>query len=227
LEYVALRNSEGKIGHSLHLPVLVALVFIFLPRNWHRAESDSEEALGTALVLRAAQAVVLLTYTMSGLGKLGAGTYELLTGQISSFHPTGFPRIIAARLLETGSESPVGSWIIAQSPWLTWPLLPGVIYFQIFSIVATFRPALHQLWGVVLIFFHFGNSFLLTIYFPHSVFLLALLFLASPFAPRRFDVGTVLAELPILSALRRVAMPRMFPSPAPANASEGKDSAST
>ena len=36
LEYVALKNSYGKIGHSLHLLLLVALGLVFLPRGWER-----------------------------------------------------------------------------------------------------------------------------------------------------------------------------------------------
>lgn len=216
LQYVALRNSEGRVSHSLHLPLLTALVFVALPRRWLAAEeSDLETARRTALVLRAAQVIVLLTYTMSGLGKVGASVYELLSGQISSFHPTGLQRIVAARLLETGSSSPAADWLLAQPPWLVWPLLPGVIYAQVFAVVAAFRPSLHRPWGVILILFHLGNAFILTIHFPYSIFMLALLLLASPFAPLRFDVRQVLTDLPLLSAIQRVASRRMTSPTAP------------
>lgn len=226
LEYVALRNSEGRISHSLHLPVLVSFVFLLLPRQWHLAQPGTESARQLALVLRGAQAVMLLTYSMSGLAKLGASLYELAMGQVSSFHPSGFQRVIAGRLLETGSSSPFAQWIIDHPGWLTWPLLPGAIYFQCGAVFAAFRPALHQLWGLLLIVFHLGTGLILTIHFPVSVFLLALFLLGSPFRPTSFDVGRVLTELPLLSAFWRVASRRMFSPNVPASLPGGPGSAS-
>ena len=225
LQYVALRNSEGRVSHSLHLPLLVSLVFVFLPPRWHRAgPEESDLARQTALVLRGAQLVILLTYTMSGLGKLGASLFELASGQISSFHPTGFQRLIAARLLETASSSPLAHWIIDQPAWVTWPLLPATIYFQVCACCVAFRPVLHRPWGVLLILFHLGNAFILTIHFPYSVFMLALFLLASPFAPPRFDVRRVMTDLPLLSAFWRVASRRMSP-PTVTASSAGPESA--
>lgn len=227
LQYVALRNSEGRVSHGLHLPLLVALVFIFLPRGWQRTRlPDADLARQTALVLRAAQAVILLTYTMSGLGKLGASVFELASGQISSFHPSGFQRLIAARLLETSSSSPAANWIIAAPSWVSWPLLPATIYFQLCAVCVAFRPSLHRPWGVVLILFHLGTAFILTIHFPYSVFMLALLLVASPFAPPRFDVRQVLTDLPLLSAIWRVASRPMIPPTVPVTAAPvGSESA--
>jgi hypothetical protein len=201
--FVALKNSEGKIGHSLHLPVLVAMMFVFLPRGWERANASRPVQMSTLQVLAAAQGLVLLTYTMSGLGKLGGGLYEWMAGQAHPFQIDGFSRIVAERLLQTNSDSVLGRWII-EHPWLGGLLLPGAIYLQTTSILAAFRPSLHRVWGAALILFHLGNAFILTIYFPHSIFLLGLLLLASPFAPAAFDVRRILADLPILSVFSRV-----------------------
>ena len=212
--FVALKNSEGKIGHSLHLPVLVALAFVLLPRGWQRPDASRLIRISLLQVFAATQVLLLLTYTMSGLGKLGGGLYESFSGQAHPFQIDGFSRIVAERLLQTNSSSVLGRWII-DHPWLGWPLLPGAIYLQTTSIIAAFRPSLHRCWGAALILFHVGNAFILTIYFPHSIFLLGLFLLASPFAPAGFDARQILADLPILSVFSRVTSRR---SMAPATA---------
>ena len=201
--FVALKNSEGKIGHSLHLPVLVALAFVFLPQGWQRPDASRLIRMSLLQVFAATQVLLLLTYTMSGLGKLGGGLYEWFSGQAHPFQIDGFSRIVAERLLQTNSSSVLGRWII-DHPWLGWPLLPGAIYLQTTSVIAAFRPSLHRWWGVALIVFHVGNAFILTINFPHSIFLLGLFLLASPFAPAGFDARQILADLPILSVFSRV-----------------------
>lgn len=212
LEWVALRNSEGKIGHSLHLPVLVALVLAFLPRGWTRDEAPRWVRLGTLQTFAAAQAVILLSYTMSGFGKIGGGLWELFSGRAHPFHIDGFARVIAARLLQTHSESGLGAWLILH-PWASGPMLPGAIYVQAASVWVAFRPALHRPWGACLMLFHLANSLILTIHFPHSIFLLALFFLASPFAPARFEWRGTLGALPLVGALwRRIAARRSAPS---------------
>ena len=212
LEWVALRNSEGKIGHSLHLPVLAALVLAFLPRGWARDDAPRWARLGTLQTFAAAQAIILLTYTMSGFGKIGGGLWELFSGRAHPFHLDGFARVIAARLLQTHSESGLGAWLILH-PWASGPMLPGAIYVQAASLWVAFRPALHRPWGASLMLFHLANSLILTIHFPHSVFLLALFFLASPFAPARLDWRVALAALPLWGSLwRRIAARRPAPA---------------
>ncbi len=225
LEFVALRNSEGKIGHSLHLAVLAALALVFLPAGWLRPEASRVTRTSTLVVFSATQALLLLTYTMSGLAKLGGGMYELFSGQANPWQPDGFARVIAERLLETGSTSLVGGWMI-DHPWLSGPLLPAVIYLQTMAFVAAFRPALHRGWGLSLILFHLGNSFILTIHFPQSMALLALFFLASPFAPDRLDGRAILLDLPLVGLLRRIIPGLRNVPPVPQNFVRGSGSAS-
>ncbi len=201
--FVALKNSEGKIGHSLHLPVLLAMILIVLPRGWERPGGSRVLQMSTLQVVAAAQMLLLLTYTMSGLGKLGGGLYECLSGQAHPLQMDGLARIVAERLLQTNSDSALGLWII-RHPWVGWLLLPGAIYLQTTSLIAACRPSLHRVWGTALILFHIGNALILTIYFPQSVFLLGLFLLASPFAPASFDLRQIVADLPLLSFLSRV-----------------------
>ena len=130
--------------------------------------------------------------------------YELLSGQANPLQIDGFSRIVAERLLQTNSDSVVGRWMIAHS-WSGWLLFPGAIYVQTTSLIAACRPSLHRPWGVALILFHIGNALILTIYFPQSIFLLALFLLASPFAPASFDARQIMADFPLLSFLSRVS----------------------
>ncbi len=199
LEYVALKNSYGKIGHSNHLPLLVSLLLVFLPRGWERPAQRTNRALrqGTLLVFWLCGAAILLTYTMSGLGKLGGAAYQLVRWQPNAFAPGALGMHIAQRLLQTDSHSLLGAWII-EHPWLTWPAMPFAIYLELFSFVIALRPALSRVWAVLLVLFHVGNYFTMTITFPPSCFLVALFFLRSPLDPGRASWRTLLFGVPLL-----------------------------
>ena len=199
LEYVALKNSYGKIGHSMHLPVLLSMLFVLLPRGWERPAPRTGRTLrqGTLLIFWTAGAAVLLSYTMSGIGKLGGALYQLARFQPNAFTPGALGTHIAQRLLQTDSHSLLGSWII-EHPWLTWPALPFAVYLELFSVVIAFRPALARVWAAALVAFHIGNYFTMTIAFPPSCFLLALFFFRSPFEPAGGFWRTEVFSVPVL-----------------------------
>ena len=198
LEFVALKNSYGKIGHSLHLPVLVAGVLVFLPTGWTRPDMLAPRRLRqqTLLVFWLAQAAILLSYTMSGLGKLGGGLWQLFTGQPNVFLPGAFGEHIAQRLVQTNSHSALGDWIV-HHPGLTWPLMPSAVVFETFAFLAAFRPALGRLVAASLILFHVGTYFTMTITFPQNCLLLALFFFASPFEPTNPDWKNPVFSVPL------------------------------
>ena len=184
LELVAFKNSFGKIGHSLHLPLLVAGVFVLLPAGWERPAPQTDRRLRqeTLLVFWLAQAAVLLSYTMSGVGKFAVALYQLCAGQPNALAPGGLSALVAQRLIETRSTSYFGAWII-HHPLLTWPAQPIAIYLELFAFAAAFRPALARPWALALIVLHVGIYFTMTIRFPQNCFLLAILLLSSPFEP--------------------------------------------
>ena len=202
LEYVALKNSYGKIGHSLHLPLIVAGILVFLPHGWHRASEDAGRRLrqATLLVFWLAQAAVLMSYTMSGAAKFGAALWQIAHLQPNAFAPGALGAFIAQRLLQTHSASVLGAWII-RHPLLTWPLMPATIYVEMFAFWAAFRPAVARVWAAVLIVFHVGTFFTMTISFPQSCFLLAILFFASPFEPDNLHWQMVGFEVPLAGGL--------------------------
>jgi hypothetical protein len=200
LELVALENSSGKIGHSLHLMVFIAFALILLPAGWDRAAAfvNRRTRQSALLVLWLCQAVILLSYTMSGIGKLGGGIYQLAHGLPNAFSPGGLGAHVAERLLQTHSRSFFGDWII-DHPWLTWPAFPGAIYVELFSFWIAFRPALSRLWAGALITFHLGVFLSMTINFPQNCLLLALFFFQSPFQPGKVSWREALADLPMMS----------------------------
>ena len=203
LEFVALKNSYGKIGHSLHLPVLVAGILVLLPDGWTRPDTLAPRRLRqqTLLVFWLAQAAILLSYTMSGLGKLGGGVWQLVTGQPNVFLPGAFGEHIAQRLVQTNSHSTLGDWIV-HHPYLTWPLMPAAVVFETFAFLAAFRPLLARPVAAALILFHVGTYFTMTITFPQNCLLLALFFFASPFEPTNPDWKTTLFSVTLARSIR-------------------------
>ena len=213
LEFVALKNSYGKIGHSLHLPVLVAGVLVLLPAGWTRPDTLAPRRLRqqTLLVCWLAQAAILLSYTMSGLGKLGSGLWQLFTGQPNVFLPGAFGEHIAQRLVQTNSHSTLGDWIV-HHPFLTWPLMPAAVVFETCAFLAAFRPALGRPVAAALILFHVGTYFTMTITFPQNCLLLALFFFASPFESTKPDWKNTLSRV-FLARLKRLKRQSAQPRP--------------
>lgn len=184
IELVALDNSKVKIGHSMHLLVLVAFLLVFLPTGWERPARLARRVTRerTLLAFWACQAVIVLSYTMSGLGKLGGAFYQVALGQPNVFSPNALALHTAERLAQTDSTSLLGSWLLTH-PWTGWPLMLLTFYFQLFAFWVPFRPTLGRWWAAGLIGFHAGSFFLMTINFPQNCFLLALFFFKSPFLP--------------------------------------------
>lgn len=182
LEFAALTNSYGKIGHSLHLSVWVAFILIALPTSWTQTarRTNRRTRQATLLVFWTCQAAVLLSYSMSGLGKLGGAIYQVAAGQPSALSPGAVGAHIAERLLQTHSQSAVGAWLVAH-PYLTWPAMPGAIAVELLAFWAAFRPQWQRPWAAALIALHLGIYVAMTINFPQNCFLLALLFFLPAF----------------------------------------------
>lgn len=202
LEYFAFRNSFGKIGHSTHLFVMTALLLVFLPADWHRpaALAPRRARQETLIIFWLCQAAILMSYTMSGIGKLCCALYQIAAGQPSAFSPGALGAHVALRLVQTHSHSVLGSLII-DHPYLTWPLMPVPIYIELFAFWIAFRPALGRWWALALILFHMGTIFTLTITFPVACLLLALFFFQSPFQPTNVRWREVFASTPLVCEL--------------------------
>jgi hypothetical protein len=198
-EWWAFNNSYGKIGHSMHLWLLVSGVLIFLP-NMSGASTMRTRRQKFLLIFFGCQAIIMLTYSMAGLGKVLCAVYQLCAGQNNAFMPGALASIVAERLLETNSQSLLGPWLI-NHPIAGWPLMWGDIYLQFFALFAVFRPSLHRAWGLGLIVFHVAAFLLLTISFPQNALLLALFFVNSPFRRKKEGWRQTLSDLPLFGRL--------------------------
>lgn len=124
-------------------------------------------------------------------------------------------RHVAFRLLEAGEprSSYVGHYIV-DYPWFGWPIYLIAIYLETFSLLVAFRPAVHRAWGLGLILMHAGICLALDISFVWQVHLLALMLIASPFAPTyeswRAAVVATLRDFPLLGDLRRLLAFRRY-----------------
>lgn len=196
LEFLALKYSYGKIGHSMHLWLTVAAIFIVLPRGWILGEhAASLVQRRTLQVFSLAQTFILLTYTMSGLGKIVVGAYQWINGEYHSFHPLALALHTSDRLWQTHLDSPLGEWAI-NYPYWGWPFFLGAIYIQFASFFIAKRPELHRLWGILLISIHIGIAATMGIFFNEAIFLLFLFLVLSPFERGQFTLGQRLRSLP-------------------------------
>ncbi len=199
LEKVALANSFGKINHNEHLTLLLALVLIFPAfRAW--TGSGRAEDVPVLRVFAACQKMILLTYSMSGLGKALVGLWQFSRGEPNTFSPDALARQVAGRLLEGNTTSWLGPWLI-ENPWVGWPMTWGVLYLQCFAFWAAFRPELHRLWGMGLILFHLAVFLFMDLHFRIAPFWLVLFLMLSPFASPNIRWRNALESLPLFGPL--------------------------
>lgn len=201
LEFVAMDNSFGKINHAHHLWVLTAFLLMFLP-DVTDAATNRATRQRFLTVFWACQAITLLTYTMSGLGKVVGAVYQVCAGQNNILMPSGLATLVASRLLQTSSTSWWGPWLVAH-PWCGWLLGLASIYLEFFAFWVAFRPSLLRWWAVGLIVFHIVVFLCMAIGFIPVVLLLGLLFLAAPSCPEQRSPLDAARQLPLVSLVLR------------------------
>lgn len=192
-------NSLGGINHPYHAWFWVGAIFMCLPsgdpQKFNRAEKMSY--LTTVLT---AQALILLFYTMAGAWKIVIGLIALIGGVPGNFSFGALSWTLADRVVQTGTDPLLADFVITN-PEIAWILFGGVMYIQLFAVVAAFRPRLHILWGLALISFHIGTWVLMDIIFTEHIVLLAILFLLSPQGRMASSVVEVLRDTPIFGAI--------------------------
>lgn len=203
LEFVSLYYSVLQLDVDWYTMLLASFVLIFLPDKWGNPQLLSAMARQKfLLVFWGSQAIVALTYSMAGIGKLVGAINQFLSGSSNILEPKAAALQVADRLVVTGSTSLLGSWAVEHYLML-WPLFVGTVYLMLFFFVAVFRPNLHKIWGLGLILFHISNYLFINIGFSAHIFLVSLIFLASPFAPPTTAWWDILNDLPIVGFILR------------------------
>jgi hypothetical protein len=199
LEFAAFFNSFGAVGNGLHASVWVAAIFILLPDGAADSLACSRRRAQRYLrVFWAAQAAVLLFYSMSGSFKVAGIILQMGRGQIHALMPEALSRHIAQRLLESMPVGPqfIGPFFI-DHPYAGWPMQLTALYLETCAFIVAFRPALHRVWGLGLILMQLGIYFTMSIMFSWQCLLLGLLLVCSPLAPPRLRLAKALRALPL------------------------------
>lgn len=209
LEFLAFKYSFGSINHGDHLGLLVAFMLIFLPSGWHLGGAAARDVrAATLLTFSGCQALIMLTYSMAGMWKVGGVVEQWSKGEwVTYLHPRGLAQQVAAKLLEDDATSLLGPWLI-EHWWLGW--LPGIaaLYLELFALWAAARPSLHRAWGLGLVLLHLATHLTMGVGFAQNTLWLALFFAVSPFRPRESSVLHQAQDLPLLGRwLRRPRPP--------------------
>ena len=195
LQYLSVKFGFGKVNHDYHAWLWVSAILVFLPSGSRMREPSAPDRHPTLAVLWSAQIVVLFFYTLTGLWKVYYGLQAFTNDRISSFQIDGFSLIVAERLLSTDQATLLGEFLV-RNPILGWLLFNGTMYLECASLLAAFRPRLHRLWGGGLILFHLGTQLAMGFTFVPNIALIGLLFMASPWAPDRPPIRSVVLDLP-------------------------------
>lgn len=201
LFYGALGNSFGQRSHQLYPWLYTSFFFIFLPIGWN-IKNTLENKKIVLLTIWWAQALFLLTYTLSGFGKI----YTDLTSSspVNNFSPNAFALQIAYWVPKWQEESLLGPFII-NNPYLAWPFYLAAVYLLLFSFWAAVRPSLQKVWAFGLALFHIGTFLTMKIVFmPPPAFLLFIFFLDSPFINPKTKPSDFIYDLPVFGNLIRV-----------------------
>lgn len=134
------------------------------------------------LVVWTAQAFLLMTYALAGAWKLAAAAKQWAAGQPHLFEAESLARHAAQIWAQTRSLGPLGPAAIEFEAAGAWALALAAL-LEFFSCAIPWLPRLQRVWGAALIALHVGIYLTLGIAFAQNTLLLAILLVASPFAP--------------------------------------------
>lgn len=195
LQFHAYNSSFGVPNHQWDIWLWVTFIFIFFPNVWKETLSN-ERRKKFLIVFWVAQAFVLMTYTMSGIGKL-LGSYDAIrAGQAHAFSQDAAALHISSLLLSM-QETTIFGPAIVKNPILGWFPFIAVIYLQFFSFFIAFKPKLHRLWSLGLVLFHIGTYLSMRAIFVSPVAILMILFFSSPFQNQKNPWQQIFLDLPI------------------------------
>lgn len=192
-------NSNGSVGHAGHHLLWASIVFLFLPYKhkpyhlWKRKERHL-----FINVLWASQFIIGTFYFFSGMWKLVGLSECILSPSVQcELSPYILSNLAAKDWLIRGSFSPLQQLLIV-SPTLSLVGYTGMLWMHLSSLYMVFRTDIHDIFGLILVFFHFGTYLFFGIDFSFSVGVIGILFILSPFAQRNHSLRSRLSRLPLI-----------------------------
>jgi hypothetical protein len=207
-------SGFGRVNHSLHAWLFVAVILVFLPGDRWRRRRSADFAHRTLSVVWACQLALLLVYTLSGVWKVAYATVALVTSKTSGFEPDGFSLIVMATLVTESKDTVVGDFF-ARNELVGWVTFMGAYYLETASLLVLMRPRLHRVWGVALIVFHIGTGLAMDIAFVDQAIVAGLFLVLSPFAPDVASWRAAVRDLPGVFVVSRAFDRRRPASPLP------------
>ncbi len=209
LQYMSFVNSFDKVNHDLHGWLFVSIVLILLPRGPWGARRSTADRQYFLTVFWAAQLVLLLFYSLTGMWKIYSAIDAFAHGHINGFNLSAFSYIVGARLIQTNQDTVLGKFFV-HNELPGWLLFTGTMYLETASLMIAFRPRVQRMWGLGLILFHVGTQLAMGFTFPENIVLVGLLLVCSPFAPDRVRVKDAFFDLPVVHfAYRRARSPNV------------------
>ncbi len=202
LFFHAYTNASG-VNHQYDVWLWVSFLLLFLPGGWgfYKYRSDNNSFRKKfLLVFWSVQGYVLLTYTMSGIGKFIGSFEQLQRGGATLLSPDSASLTVASQLLQMQQDSVLGTFILTH-PILAWIGFLVIFYVQITAFSVAFRPALHRLWALFLILFHLATYLAMNAIFVAPTLLLTVFFFDSPFADREISLKNQLKAFPLFGTL--------------------------
>jgi hypothetical protein len=194
-------DGKNKIDHAHHGLWWSSFLLVFLPPLGPKMTADHRRAL--VRMLWTVMAVLLLFYSLAGLSKLLASLRHLPFDRLTWL---SWDALAVTVVRDQRSENTLlGSFLLAH-PVLSFTLQLGVLYLELFAIVAAFRLRLARLFGASLVALHLGIRFTMGISFRPATFLLILFVIANPLAVSA-GVRATLGELPLFGRLIRRLWP--------------------
>lgn len=193
----AVLSSFYHPSHQWYPWLYTSFIFIFLPDIWN-GKISPESNKKFLLLIWAAQFVVLLAYTLSGIWKFVALFQQFSAGQVHGFSKDAFAYQLTDWVPRLSAKPEFADFFI-DHPEIAWPLYVGSYFLELFAVWTVFRPSLQKIWAISLIIFHFGTVFIMGISFMPSVMILIVLFLNSPFSPEKSSLKQMICDLPAVS----------------------------
>lgn len=200
LQFHAYQSSFGFPHHQWDIWMWVAFLWMFLPDIWNVAEDDErgqQRRSAFLSVFWGAQAYVLLTYSLSGLGKLLSVASQATAGMAHTFS-FDIASLHISQMMLRRQETTVLGPLFLEYELLGWALFISVVYLEVVSVIVVFRPDTHRLWGLFLALFHLGTFLTMRAVFVGPVALLMILFFESPFMRSGVSLSEQVAGIPLL-----------------------------